>query len=274
MAITTMDGLVAGLGGAQRLVVNKANVVAVAGRTMSLWTATGQPGAGEATAGITSSGVVPTLSTVGALSFVNPVSGSNSYLAGVRGFSAATGMIILYDVLWQWTSGTGGWSVTTTTSQSLSGGFPGLTRPDASGTNTELWLESLTVGGATNGSTLSVTYTNSAATPATAQTASIGAMISAPPVGTIQPLTLTAGDNGVKAVSALSHSATWTSGTYRLMIVRRLAEIPCTALTAFSYNAVDLGMPRIYDNACLGMAFSANSTATGPLMMSLSLAQG
>ena len=274
MAITTMDGLVAGLGGAQRLVVNKANVVvAVAGRTMSLWSAAGQPGVGEVAAGATTTGVVPTSSTVGALSFVNPVSGSNSYLAGVRGFSAATGMIILYDVLWQWTSGGAGWSVTSTSSQGLSGGFPGLTRPDASGTNTELWLETLATGGTASG-TLSVTYTNSAATPATTQTASIGAMISAPPVGTIQPLTLTAGDNGVKAVSALSHSATWTSGTYRLMIVRRLAEIPCTALTAFSYNAVDLGMPRIYDNACLGMAFSANATATGPLMMSLSLAQG
>ena len=268
MAITTMDGLVAGLGGAQRLVVNKANVVvAVAGRTMSLWSAAGQPGVGEVTAGTSTTGVVPDKTTVGALSFVNPASGSNSYLAGVRGFSAATGMIILYDVLWQWT--TPGWALAAA-NNSAPASTVALTRPDSSGTNTELWVETLAAGAVTAG-TFTVTYTNSALTAS--KSTGANATIASPPTGTIQPLTLAAGDNGVSAVTNVTHSTAW-AGTHRLMIVRRLAEIPCTTLTAFSYNAVDLGMPRIYDNACLGMAFSANSTATGPLMMSLSLAQG
>jgi hypothetical protein len=58
------------------------------------------------------------------------------------------------------------------------------------------------------------------------------------------------------------------------MIIRRFAEIPCTANIGFSYDAYDLGMPRVYDSACIGIAFNANSTSTGPTMLSLSIAQG
>lgn len=270
MAITSQDGLVSALGGAQRLLVNKANVTSVAGRTLSLWSGAGQPGVGSTTLGQAATGAVPTSSDTGALKFTNPGSG-NSYLAGVRGCSTASGTIFLYDILWVWGSGGSGWGVTTTGAQNTSSPTA-LTRPDANGTNTELWMETLAVGGAASG-TSTITYTNSGGTGS--KSASLrDAIISATPVGTMQSYALAAGDNGVQSVQTLNNSATWTSGTFRLMIIRRFAEIPCTANIGFSYDAYDLGMPRIYDSACIGIAFNANSTSTGPTMLSLSIAQG
>lgn len=268
MAITTQDGLVSALGGAQRLIVNKANVTAVAGRTLSLWSAAGQPGVGSTTLGNATSGAVPVSTDTGAVPFTNPGSG-NSYLAGIRGMSAATGLIIIYDLLWCWDSPS--WSVTATTAQSTVSPTA-LTRPDSTGASTAMWIETLAVGGAASG-TCTISYTNSSGT-AGHSSSLLATKISAPPIGTIERMTLQAGDSGVQSVQSLTHSATWTSGTFRLAIVREVAAVPCTANVGFMYDAYDLGLPRVYDSACLGVAFSANSTATGPTVMTISLAQG
>ena len=270
MAITTMDGLVSALGGAQKLIVNKANVTAVAGRTLSLWSGAGQPGVGSTTIGNATSGAVPVSTDTGSLGFVNPVSG-NSYIGGIRGISAATGLIIIYDMLWAWSSPTG-WVVTTTGAQSTSSPTA-LTRPDANGVNSELWIETISAGGSASG-TSTITYTNSAGTGSKTATLLSGAPISSPPIGTIQMYGLTAGDNGVKSVQSINNSATWTSGIQKVMIVRRVAEVPCQANVGFSYNAIDLGMTRVYDSAALGVAFNANSTASGPTQFTITLAQG
>lgn len=270
MAITTQDGLISALGGAQRLLVNKANVTATAGRITSLWSATGQPGTGSTTLGQTTAGYVPLSSDTGALGFTNPVSG-NSYLAGIRGTCAATGLIVLYDVLWVWGSGGSGWSVTTTGAQSTVSPAA-LTRPDANGTNTELWVECLAAGGTATG-TSTITYTNSAGT-ASRSASLLLTKVSGPAIGLIEAYALQAGDNGVKSVQSINNSATWSSGTFRLMIVRRVAELPCTANVGFSYDAYDLGLTRIYDSASLGAAVVSSSTTSGPVMLSISLAQG
>ena len=270
MAITTQDGLVAGLGGQQRLIVNKANVAAVAGRTISLWSGAGQPGVGSTTLGQAATGVVPVDSDTGALLFTNG-GASNNYLGGVRGISAATGLILIHDVLWCWGSGGAGWSVTSTAAQNTAAPAA-LTRPDSLGTNTELWMQTLAVGGAASG-TSTITYTDSGGTAGNSATLR-DAKITTPPVGTIERYALDAGDNGVRSVQTMQNSATWTSGTFRLMIVREIAAIPCTANVGFLYDAYDLGMPRVYDDACMMVSFSANSTATGPTALTLSLIQG
>jgi len=269
MAITTQDGLISAMGGAQRLVINKASVTAVAGRTLSMWSAAGQPGVGSTTLGNALAGAVPLSSDTGALGFTNPVS-QNSYVARVGGICAATGLVLLYDILWAWSSPTG-WSVTSTAGQNTTSPTA-LTRPDANGTNTELWMETVAAGGAASG-TSTISYTNSASTAG--RSASLrDTKISSPPIGTIEKYTLQAGDNGVKSVQTMTNSATWTSGTFRLQIVRRIAEIPVTANVGFNFDAYDLGLPRVYDSAAIGIAFEANSTATGPLSMSVTLAQG
>jgi hypothetical protein len=270
MAITSQDTLVAALGGAQRLIVNKANVTAVAGRCLSLWSAAGQPGVGSVALGQAAAGAVSTSADLGALGFTNPVS-QNSYLARIAGIGQATGLLVVYDLLWLWGSGGSGWSVTTTTAQSTTSPAA-LTRPDANGTNTELWMETLAVGGNASGTSV-ISYTNSAGTAS--RTANLlTTKVNTPPIGTIEKYALQAGDNGVKSIQSMTNNTTWTSGTFRLMIVRRIAEVPINANVGFNYDAYDLGLPRVYDSASIGLAFEANSTTTGPISASLHLAQG
>lgn len=274
MAITTQDGLVSGLGGGQRLVVNKASVTSVANRLFSMWSATGQPGVGDTTSGQTTAGVVPTSATTGAITFTNPASGAFSYLAraaGIANSTTSSGILVLYDMLWIWTSGGSGWSVTSTALQSTVSP-PALTRPDSLGVGTELWLETIATAGTASG-TSTITYTNAAGTGS--RTASLlTTKISSPAIGTIEKYALASGDTGVRSVQSMQNSSTWNSGTYRLMIVRRIAELPIVASTGFIYDSFDLGLPRVYDSACIGMALESASTTTGPLLMTLTLAQG
>lgn len=270
MAITTQDGLLAGFNAGQRLVINKANVTSVAGRLLSLWSAAGIPGVGSTTLGQAATGAVPVDSDTGGITFTNPVSG-NSYLGRIAGIGAATGLLVMYDILWVWGSGGSGWSVTSTGAQSTSSPTA-LTRPDANGTGTELWMETLAVGGAASGSS-TISYTNSAGT-ASRSASLLTTKISAPPVGTIEKYALAAGDTGVKSIQSMTNSATWTSGTFRLMIVRRIAEVPMTANVPFLYDAYDLGLPQIYNDACIGLAVEANGTSTGPISASFHIAQG
>lgn len=272
MAISTRDGLISALGGAQRLLVNKASLTSVAGQPHDLWSAAGQPGVGSVTIGQAAAGAVPTSSDTGALGFTNPGAG-NSYIAGVSGICAATGLIVIYDLLWRWGSGGSGWSVTTTTAQNTTTPAA-LTRPDANGTNTEAWLTVLAAMGAGAAAPV-IGYTNSAGTGSrTSSSTMTPAYSSAAIVGRKFNFPLQAGDNGVKSVQSLTLTTSMTSGTASVDIIRRIAEIPCTANGGFSYDALDLGMPRVYDSACLGIMFIPNSTATGPTVLSVKIAQG
>lgn len=269
MSITTQDGLIAGLGAAQKLIVAKANVTSVAGRTTSMWSGAGQPGVGSTTLGQAAAGAVPVDTDLGFMKFTNPGAG-NSYVGGVRGNSAANGLVVIYDVLWVWGSGGSGWVVTTTTAQNTSSPAA-LTRPDANGTNTELLLECLTTMGA-GAATPVASYTNSDGTAGRTTTAMgyNGTSI----IGSIYNFPLQAGDNGVKTVQSLTLSTTMTSGTARVMIARRVAEFPVSANIGFTYDAMDVGLPRVYDDAALLVAFIPNSIATGPTTFSMSLPQG
>ncbi len=269
MAITTQDGLVSALGSAQRLIQVKANVTAVAGRMTSLWSAAGQPGVGSTTLGQAAAGVVPLDSDTGFLSFVNPGAG-NSYLAGVSGVSAASGVLVIWDNLWTWGSGGSGWVVTTTTAQSTTAPAA-LTRPDANGTNTEAWLEVLATMGA-GAATPVLSYTNPGST-AGRTTGTMGYAATSI-IGSMYNFPLQAGDTGVKSVQSLTLTTTMTSGTARVMILRRVATIPIVANVGFKFDAYDLGMPLISNDAALMVGVQASSTASGPTQLELVLAQG
>ena len=271
MAITTQDGLLNALGGAQVLQWNKANVTAVAGRATSLWSGAGRPGVGSTTLGQAAAGVVPTDADTGFHTFTNPGSG-NSYVGRVSGISAASGLIMLMDVLWIWGSGGSGWNVTTTTAQSTTSPAA-LTRPNANGAATEAWLEILATMGV-GAATPTLSYTdesgNSGATTSGMNTSYVASAV----VGSCFAFNLAAGDTGVRSIQSLTLTTSMTSGTARVMITRRVAEFPCIANQGFLYDAYDLGMPQVYNDAALMPIFVPNSTASGPLILSVALAQG
>ncbi|MFN0092901.1 MAG: hypothetical protein ACKVWR_21915 [Acidimicrobiales bacterium] len=273
MAITTQDGLLAAMGGSQKLQWNKANVTAVAGRACSVWSGTGRPGVGSTTLGQAAAGVVPVDSDTGFHSFTNPSGGQLSYLGGASGISAASGLIIIYDVLWVWGSGGSGWVVTTTTAQNTTSPAA-LTRPDANGAATEAWLEILATMGA-GAATPVLSYTDQSGNSGnTTSSPMITSYAASSIIGSCYSFPLAAPDTGLRTVQSLTLSVSMTSGTARVMICRRVAEIPCTANQGFKYDAYDLGLPRVYDDAALMPIFVPNSTASGPLILSLDLVQG
>ena len=85
MAITTLDGIVAGYV-EQIQPFNKQSVTTVAGGYFSLFDAPGQPGAGSLSIGNTTTGVIPTKATAGSFPFVNS---GNSHLARASAGSSA-----------------------------------------------------------------------------------------------------------------------------------------------------------------------------------------
>lgn len=269
MAISSQDGLISALGGAQRLQWTKANVTAVAGRMTSLWSGAGQPGVGSTTLGQAATGAVPTDADTGFQPFTNPVSG-NSYIGKVSGVSAATGHIILWDVLWVWGSGGSGWSVTTTTAQNTSSPAA-LTRPDANGAGTEAWLEVLATMGA-GAATPVLSYTDQDGN--TGNTTGTMGYNSASVIGSMYQFPLAAGDTGIRSVASLTTSVSMTSGTARVIIARRIAELPCVANTGFLYDAYDLGLPQVYDNAAIMASILPSGTASGPTSIRVDLVQG
>ncbi len=264
MAITDTNGLVAGMDGSQRLSFYKASQTAEgAGTFHSLWKAASLPGAGS-TPSTTAS--VPTSATAGAFLFTNPVSGK-TYLGGLRVAGSTIGTVILYDRLMH----VSGLSGTQTTVDTAVSNTP-LTRY-TNGIGVEAWFEFYSAIGAT-GATLNFKYTNS--DDATNQSGAYTHPANAESVGQMVPGVLAAGAKGVKAVTAYHWSvSTGTAGDFGVTLIKRLAEVPLTVVNVSqTFNAIDLGMPVIEDNACLGIMILCTATNTGNIIGSIDLIQG
>lgn len=264
MAITTADGLVAALAGAQRLNFRKASASAEgAGTFHSLWAVAGTPGAGSAPGSV--NGVIPTKATTGALrNFTNPA--ATGYAGRLSGSGATIGTLIVYDRLWHCSGLVGN----VTTSQAISP--PALTR-ETTGLGVELWGEVYTAMGAT-GSVFTATYTNDSNVGS--RSASYTMPANALSVGQMVPFSLQAGDFGVRSVQALQLSvSTGTAGNFGLTLLRRIAEIPLQSPGLGGVlDAYGLGLPTIPADACLALMVMCSATNTGEIQGRLDLIDG
>jgi hypothetical protein len=272
MAITSQDQLVAaiaaavGNGNKPPYVKTALAGAFTAGQFVSLWTAAGQPGAGSAPAA--TPGAVPTSATAGAIPFTNPGSG-NSYLARLFATSSVPGTLVLYDRL----VAVGGVILTATGAQTVSSAA--LTRPSATGTNAELWIEiTTTVTGAPGNITAS--YTNTV--PTAGQTTTAVAITTAMIAGVTFQLPLAAGDLGVNAVASTAMTVAASAGICNVVIRRRLAEFPIPAafLPFPPQDPFWSGIAQIYNSACIEGIFQIGSGTSAPAIPSGSLviAQG
>lgn len=267
MAITTLDGVIAGM----RPPVNLAKSVTatlVAGLPSSLWAIGGAPGAGAYDA--TLNGVVLSSSSAlvtGQIPHYDPTSG-NSYLARLTAAVNQSGTLLLLDRIWH----NGGYTITINTAQSItSPAWP--SRCPTSGTDDTatttglgvmLALEvSAAVGAGTP--TITISYTNSAGTAGRTATNVIATSASAA-TGTTYFIGLQAGDVGVRSVQSLTLSATWTSGTINLVAFRILAALEVSqANVSTAIDAVTSGMPRIYNGAVPYLVFVPSTTTAATL---------
>lgn len=273
MAITTQDQLVAAIAAAapnvNRLPYYKSALAGTfaVGQQVSLWTATGLPGAGAAQG--TAAGAVPTSATTGAFQFTNPASG-NSYLARLLASSSVIGTLVLYDRLVHTSTLSG----TVTTAQTVAS--VALTRPDANGVNAELFMEVYTALGATP-QTITASYTNQAGT--SGHTTTAASIPASAPAGFILPMPLAAGDTGIQTVASVTLAgSTGTAGNFGITIARRIAEYPI-AIASVPPPPQDpfwVGLPQIYNSACIFGVFVIGSGTAAPAIQtgSLLIAQG
>jgi hypothetical protein len=261
MAITTLDGVIAGMQAPQPFIKVGITMAAVsAQRAYTYWYANGNPGASVANAiGINGQAVDPTLGTSvdGRIRRTNPGSG-NSHIGRLAVQGSVTGTLWLIDRLWQ----NSGLVVTSTGAQAITpAALPARSGDGTSnGANVMAAIEWSATGGA-GVPTVTLTYTDQ-----DGNTGATGTFtgVATPPVGTFEIFTLAAGDTGIRAPTSFQQSATRTSGTMHLVLFRVLAQIEVTAANVG--NAIDAltsGIPRIYDNSVLQLVwFPTGTTAT------------
>jgi len=254
MAITTLDGVIAGMQAPVAFTKVGATMAAVgAMRGYTPWYATGAPGAATANAaGVNGAAVSAPVN--GQIPRTNPGSG-NAYLARLGVTASTAGSLLLIDRLWN----NSGLSVTSTTAQSITPAtLP--SRDGAGGTNGANVLAAIewSAAGGAGTPTVTLTYTDQ-----DGNTGATGTFtgVASPGVGTFEIFTLAAGDTGVRAPTSFIQSATRTSGTMHLVLFRVLAQVEVTA--ANIGNAIDAltsGMPRIYDDSVLQFVWIPSAT--------------
>ncbi len=271
MAITTLDGLIAGfqpplyfekIGGAME----------AAGGMHSFFYTAGIPGAAVApTSAIAGDALT---SYAGQIPYSNPGAG-NGYLGRISAAATQAGRLLLCDRLWHNAS----ISETTTTGQTVtSATFPA--RDQNGSTNGEGVLVGIEVSTATtNGSPISnttLTYTNSGGTGS--RTATISSFPATAVAGTFVPFQLAAGDSGVRSIQTLTLGTSYApSGSPEIHLVayRVLADLSIgVANTGVLADAFRLGMPRLFDNTLPFLIWQASSTNAVTVRGLLSYAQG
>lgn len=258
MAITTMDGMIAGLQVPQDFY--KFGTTTATGRFASTFYWDGRPGKGLTPSSGTAGSALTTYA--GQIPFTNPVTGSYSYLARFSGFSTQVGTIVLADRLWH----NNAINVTFSTTQSISSvAWPARDiNGSTAGEGIMIGVEiTNTMGAGTPNWTMK--YLNSVGNT---QSTTVAVPAASMVVGSFIPIGLTAGDTGVKKIIEWSASATMTSGAYSLVAYRILTSIDVPIANAGqSSDVVSCGMPRLFDNTVPFILYFA-STTTAPIISS------
>jgi hypothetical protein len=260
MAITTIDGIIAGMQTPEDFVKTFGTMEA-AGIHVSSFYLAGRPGA----AAVPTPGMSGAALTYygGQIPFRNPGSG-NSYLARLQFSSSQIGCLLLCDRLWH----NSGISVTTTTAQTVgSVEYPARDRDGT--TNGENVLVAIEVSTATtNASAIANTtmsYTNQAGT--SGKTATIPSFPATAATGSFIPFLLAAGDTGVRSIQSITLGTSYVTGVVHLVAFRVLARLEQTIInTGNSIDAVTAGFPRLYDNTVPWLVWLASGT-TGPTIV-------
>lgn len=274
MAIDTRDKLLAALPGQWKNFIKVSATSEGAGTWHSLWKVAGRPAAGSNpplfSAG---SGYSPTRTTTGAVEITNATSGTlHALKAALAG--ATLGTLIFYDRLWACS----GLVTNILTAQNITtpGSLPSGRDPN-NGADVEPWLEVYTAPGATGGN-WDLTGTDAAGNtsrnwryvhPANAET-----------VGQMMPLliggTTPASQFGCRqATSFICSASSGTAGDVGITLLRRLFEVPfLVANVATLLDAVALGMPQIFDDACVAAMVLCTATNTGHISGSIHAGQG
>jgi hypothetical protein len=268
MAITTIDGIIAGMQPPQDFIKTFVTMEA-AGLFHSSFYLVGRPGA----AAVPSPGIggAALTSYSGQIPFTNPVSG-NTYLARLQAAAANGGCLLLCDRLWH----NSGIAITTTTAQTVdSVAFPPRDRDGTS--NGENVLVALEVSTATTNASAvtntTMSYTNQSGTAG--RTATIPSFPATCTVAGFIPFMLQAGDTGVRSIQSITLGTSYVTGVIHLVAYRILARLElAVANTGNSIDAVTGGFPRLYDNTVPWLVWLTSTTAGTMISGQMIVTQG
>lgn len=260
MAITTIDGIAAGLAnGAQNVVINKASIATqIAGGFSSLWRATGLPAQGA----IPTAAATCSKATTGGFKFPNAPGGLSNYIARLSTVCGnATTDVQIHDRL----KHMGGLSGTVTTAQIVNAEVAGLGNRlgPSSYSEVQWWLEWYTTTGAT-GVTATVTYTNADGTSGRTTTVAITANTAASRMFQI----IGTGGEYIQSIQTVLLSATTgTAGNFGVTATRFIGgHNTALANTGVVSDWQMLGLPQVEDDACLFFVMVASTTSTGTVI--------
>lgn len=267
MAITTLDGIIAGMQPLQTF-LKVGGTMEAAGVMHSLFYTTGLPGAAAAPSPGINGAALTTYA--GQIPFANPVSG-NTYLTSYSGAATVIGTLLLVDRLWH----NSGVAVATTTAQAItSPTWPARDNNGAtSGAGVLVGIEAsgaTTNVGAVSNTTLN--YTNSAGTDTRTGTLTWPATAAA---GTFVPFALAAGDVGVRSIQGVTLGTSYGGGAIHLVAYRVIARgSVIVAGGGFAQDAYALGMPRIYDDSVMSLLWLPSATTAATIQGSIGWSQG
>ena len=255
MSIVTVDDIAAAIAAKKSYRFIK-NITApkAAGAFQSGWLATGFPPPGTNPPAYTAgSGYTCDRTNTGSLGQLNAA--VQNWISKIAASLSQVGTLFLADRLWH--CGGMGFAASTYT-VTTPGSLPA--RITDGGQGCELWVEQNVAAGTASG-TLTCSYKDcNAAT----QSGVIAAVVSAPVIGQMQPVPL-ANHLGVSQLISCTNSATWTSGSFGITILKPIVsiEIPVVGVGR-TLDWASLGLPQIPTDACLFFYFLANGT-TAPV---------
>ena len=257
MAITSVDGLIAGCQPMHYIAKNNATVTQV--RLFSPFYLAGIPCAAAApTPGMVGAELT---SYAGQIPFINPPAGQNTYVARFTiANSNVAGSFTLIDRLWH----NSGIVVTQFNNPQAVNSVPFPARDQNGSINGEGVLIGVEVSSVTGSGSPSMTisYTNSDGTPG--RTGSTGTTATTAGAGSFWPFSLQAGDKGVKSIQSVDLSATWTSGTVHLVAYRTVLTVSTISGGGTAYaDALTGGMPRLFNNSVPSFLLFPASSASG-----------
>jgi hypothetical protein len=177
--------------------------------------------------------------------------------------SSSAGRIMVHDRLWQ----AGPFSINTTTTFASQPSYAGRI-PNSDYSGLQLWIE----GNAQSGTPgITVTYTNQSGVAGRSTTFTMTSLGGA--AGSVQ-VPLASGDSGVQKVESISLTNVAGSGTVNLFVARPLlwGRIEQNNGYMRSEGLENTGMPQVFSDTAFAVMFCSNTTAFGPLHVSMELA--
>ncbi len=257
MSISTIDDIVNGIANTKTHIPFSRSFTAVdtAGQFQSGWQATGFPDVGLAPPQFDSGGPYTcTSGTQGALNFSGAT--NQNWIAGISARATEAGTYYLADRLWSCNMGFAASTYTVTTPGSLP------SRITDNGVGCEMFIEQFTTGGSSTG-TWTINYLDESGTPRSSSVA----VITTPLVGLLRYVPHAAGAHGVSQIVSVVKSATGTSGSFGITIVKRVAEVHINAADqGVTMDWAELGLPKLASDSCL-FWYSLTTVTTAALLL-------